>query len=262
MVRPTLSLSPDNLSAHTPPHTTHPRKMSPYNTRSAVRKQALEPYEGENVTESPSATGKGTHIRWTYSSNEVPTFAHSGSLEPGPSSNHPVTPDQGEDEEFQRSPTTCSTEIPDEQASYIAEDYGYSAGEQDIMERMLAQLQGQKKAAEERAAAKALEHHDDPQLMSDRSTNRELSNQPGPKIPLGVTGFGRTGTWVAENVWRPAFVSSTDQLPSVREFGKEEEVQDPPPNNVAREDPSRNPGFRMLTPLPSFVEGNGGVEMM
>ena len=39
-------------------------EMAPYNTRVATRQRALTPYE--NVIVIPSATGKGTHIRWVY----------------------------------------------------------------------------------------------------------------------------------------------------------------------------------------------------
>ena len=174
-----------------------------------------------------------------------------------------MSPDQDEDEEFQRSPTACSIEISDERTPPTVEDHEPSAAERAVMERMLAQLQEQKKATEERAAAKALEFRNNPQPKSDRPTNKELLDPSRPRPPLGVTGFGRTGTWVAENVWRPTFVSSTDQLPSVREVGEEEEVQDLPLNDVEviQEDPGENPGFRMLTPFPSFVTGNGGAGM-
>jgi len=221
--------------------------MSPYNTRSAVRKQVLESYEDENATVSPSATGKGTHIRLMYSSDEEAL-----TLECGPSIDRTMTPDQDEDEQ---SSTVCSTEIPDERGSPIADDHESSVAERAIMERMLAQLQEQKNAAEERAAARAQEHHDNPQQDP---RVMELPNPPGPRLPLGVTGFGRTGTWVAENIWRPTYVSSTNDLPSVREFGEVEGVQDSPPNNITQEVPGRNPGFRGLTPLPSFVNGDGG----
>jgi len=81
-----LSLLSNNLPFH---HL--PGKMSPYNTRSVARKQALETYK--NTIASPSATGKGTHIRWTYSSDEeVPTLSHSNSLESEDSFGRPGTP--------------------------------------------------------------------------------------------------------------------------------------------------------------------------
>ncbi|KAF9652733.1 hypothetical protein BDM02DRAFT_3108829 [Thelephora ganbajun] len=244
--------------------------MHPYNTRSAARKQALAPYK--NVIVSPSATGKGTHIRWIYPSDEeVPNLSHSHSLESEDSFDRPETPDQGEDEGFQRSPTVRSVELADDdrRSSPIIEDFPYSAADQAITERMLAQLQQQKKAAEERMsrmadAAKAQEERNNLQPNSNRPGNsraEEVLNLQGPKLPVGIVGFGRTGTWVADRIWRPNFVPSTDQLPSIREFGEEKEVQSSLPNNVTQEDLSRNPGFRMLTPLPSFVTGNGAAQM-
>jgi hypothetical protein len=232
--------------------------MSPYNTRSAVRKQALEPYK--NAIVSPSATGKGTHIRWTYSSEEVPTLSHSSSLDSEASFDRPATPDQDEDDEYQRS---SSVEIPDEPSSPIVQDDRYSAAERAVMERMLTELQQQKVVVEERAwrrsdGAKGPEHRHNLQVESNRPTNpraEEVRTPLGPKLPLGIVGFGRSGTWVVDDVWRPEHAPSTNQLPSIRELEEEREVQNSL-LNITQENLGGNAGFRTLTPLPSFVTGN------
>lgn len=243
--------------------------MPPY-TRSAARRQALELYK--NAVVSPSATGKGTHYRWTYSSDEeLPTLSQSSSLETEASFDRPVTPDEDEDEEsqFQRSPTACSIELSEERESLIVEDHRYGSVERAVMERMLVQLKEQKRAVEERVArrseaAKALEHRNNLQPKSDRpddSEAEEILNPVGPKLPRGIIGIGRNGTWVVDDVWRPKIVLSTNQLPSIRESGEGQEVQNVPLNKVIKEDLSRDPGLRKLTPLPSFVTGNGDVQM-
>ena len=235
-------------------------KMPPYNTPNLTNEYGFESYK--NAIASPSATGEGIHTRWIYPPNEkIPTLSHSGSLDSEASFDRPVTPDQDEGEEFQGS----QIEIPDERASPIVEDYSYSPAERAVMKRMLARLQEQKRVVEERAArmadfVKAQERRNNLQPNSDRPGAEEVTNLQGPKLPLGVVGFGREGTWVVEKAWRPSFVPSTDQLPSIREFEEEQVVQDPLLNNVTQEDlSSRKPDFRMLTPLPSFVTGNGGV---
>ena len=207
--------------------------MPPYNTRSAARKQALEPHE--NVVVSPSATGEGTHIRWIYpSSGEDPTLSQSNSLE-SDSYDRPMTPDEDEDE--------------DEEEALRA------------VERMLAVLREQTMVIEERAAmadaAKTQKHCNKLQPESRTRGIRE-----GPKLPLGVVGFGREGTWVVEDVWQPIIVPSTNQLPSVREFEEEQEAQASVPN-IPQQDlqVGKNRVSRTLTPLPSFVTGSGVGQM-
>jgi hypothetical protein len=245
--------------------------MPPYNTRSAARQRALEPYK--NAIVSSSATGKGTHIRWTYSSGEeVPSLSASSTVESEASFDRPATPDQDEDNKFQRSPTACSVEISDDSASSVVEDDTCRAAERALVERMFAELQQQKKVAEERVmqnhklcdAAGGLDDYRNQQVRSNRPVNQStggIRNISGPKLPLGVTGFGRTGTWVVDDVWRPEFVSSTNRLPSIREFGEEQEVQSLLLSGVTQEDLRRGGSFGMLTPLPSFVTGNGDVRM-
>lgn len=194
--------------------------MPSYNTRSAARKRALE--SCENAIASPSTTGKGANIRQTYSSNEeIPTISHSNTLESVTSFERPATPnqdeDEDEDEEFQRSPTTSSIDID------IAEDHQYSPADRAIIERMLAQLQEQKKVVEQRAAdaARAFERRKKLQPKSGRpgDPTQEVADLPGQKLPLGVARLGRTGTWVDEKIWRPNFVHSTTELPSIHEDG-------------------------------------------
>jgi len=234
--------------------------MSPYNTRSEVRRQALEPYT--NAVVSPSATGQGIHIRWNYPPNEeIPTFESEASTP------HPTTPDQDGDSEFQRSPTACSIEITDERASPVVEDVEYSAADRAFAERMLAELKQQKEVVEEHAArlldpAKAQGNHPNPQANSNRSGDSSTVGVfSGPKLPVGVIGLGRTGTWVVDELWRPEIVPSTNQLPSVREAGEAEVVENPLPNDATQEDlGERDARLRMLTPLPSFV-GGGTVQM-
>ena len=192
--------------------------MSPYNTRSAARNQTIAPYE--DMILSPSATGMGTHIRWIYSSDEgVPALSHPGSLESEASFDRPVTPDQDEVEHFRRSPTACSIEIVNERGSPAVENHQCSPAERAFVVRMLAELQEQKKAIEELAARTAANAQPEPDRPVDL-------NVEGPKLPIGVIGFGREGTWVVENTWRPDFTLSTDQLPTIRESG--EEVEDLP----------------------------------
>jgi len=235
--------------------------MSSYNTRSATRRQVLESYT--NAIVSPSATGKGILIRWAYSSNDESPTLESESFTP-----RPVTPDQDGDE-FQRSPASSSIEITDERASPVVEDIEYSAADRAFAERMLLELQQQKEIVDERASrlldpAKAQGNPLNPQASSNQSgdpgTRRVLS---GPKLPTGVIGLGRTGTWMVDEIWRPKFVPSTNQLPSVRESGEEEDVvENPPPNDVTQEDlGGRDTRLRLLTPLPSFVTGDGTVQM-
>ena len=233
--------------------------MPPYNTRSAARKRALEraqdPYK--------NATAKGTNVRLTQTPDEVPTLVASKTLESEPSLDRPVTPDQDdEDEEFQRSPTTCSTDLPDEPSSPIASgpivtDDRYKAADKALAERMFADLQRHKRVAEDR-----LQHYRTLQVESNRPAGprAKIRSLPGPRLPVGVVSFGRTGTWVNEDVWRPNPTPSTDQLPSIREIGEtqEEEVQNLLASKIIREDVGDGAGvFRMLTPLPSFVTGNG-----
>lgn len=240
--------------------------MPPYNTRSVARRRALEllePELHENTTVSPSATGKERHIRRTYSPDEeVPTLSTSNTLESEDYFDRPMTPDQGQDEEFQRSPTACSIEIPDEPAPPIVEDNKYYPAERAVVERMFAQLQEQKMAAEERMKKRGLDYECDLQLKSKQPANprvREVHNPVGPKLPLGIVGLGRTGTWIVDDIWRPESVQSTSELPSVREFGEEREVQDLLSSKVTQEDLGRGATFKMLTPLPSFVTGDGAA---
>ena len=232
--------------------------MPPYNTRSAARKRALEripePYK--------NATGKGTNVRRTPTPYEqVPTLTASNTLESEPSFDRPVTPDQDEeDEEFQRSPTTCSVDLPDEPSLPIASgsivsDDSHRVADRALAERMLADLQQQKKVAEDR-----LEHYRQLQVESNRQAGPRVNvlSLPGPKLPVGVASFGRTGTWVNEDAWRPNPTLSTDQLPSIREVGEEEEVQNLLVTKITQKDLGGRGGiFRVLTPLPSFVTGNG-----
>ena len=173
-----------------------------------------------------------------------------------------MTPDQDEDEEFQRSPTTGSVEIPNEPTSHTAEDNRPNTGEQAVVGRMFAQLQEQKKAAEElmmrnRVLADA--------SGSYRSANpkAQAHNLRGPKLPPGVAGFGRNGTWIIDEMWRPEFAPSTDQLPSIHESGEEQEVQGQglAISEATQEDLGRGAGLRTLTPLPSFVTGDGAARM-
>ena len=233
--------------------------MCLYVSRSATPEQAPTPY----VTVSTSATGLGTHLLWVCPPDEVPALSHPGSLESEVSFDRPVAPGQGEDEYFQRSPTTSSIETVDEQEPHVVENPPCSLAERAIVERGLLRLQEQKRTIEERAArmAAATKGQSEP----DRPVNRNIE---GPKLPIGVSGFGREGTWVVEDLWQPIVTPSTDQLPSVREFGEEEEVevllsnitqeeaQDLPPNDATQEKPTFNSRSRRLTPLPSFVSGN------
>ena len=257
--QPSVSCLKQSLGLPSVTQTTS-NKMPSYNTPNLTNEYDFEPYK--NAIASPSATGEGIHTQQICPLNgKIPTLSHSGSLDSEASCDHPVTPDQDEGEEFQGS----QIEIPDERASPIVEDYSYSLAERAVMKRMLARLQEQKRVVEERAArmadfVKAQEHRNNLQPNSGRPRAEEVTNLQGPKLPIGVIGFGREGTWVVEDVWRPSFVPSTDQLPSIREFEEEQVVQDSPLNNVTQEDlSSRKPDFRMLTPLPSFVTGNGGV---
>ena len=235
-------------------------KMSPYNTRSAARRRALG--IDENAVVSPSATGKGTHTRWTYSDEVAPTLPTPTTREPEASFDRPMTPDQDEDEEFQRSPTTCSVEIPNEPTSHTAEDNRPNTGEQAVVGRMFAQLQEQKKAAEELMMRN--------RVLADASGSYRSANPKaqahdlhGPKLPPGVAGFGRNGTWIIDEMWRPEFAPSTDQLPSIHESGEEQEVQGQglAISEATQEDLGRGAGLRTLTPLPSFVTGDGAARM-
>jgi len=233
--------------------------MPPYNTRSAARKRALEqatkPYN--------DATGKGTNVRRTHTpGEEVPTLTASNTLGSEPSFDRPVTPDQDgeEDEEFQRSPTTCSIDLPEEPSSPIVSgstvsDDRYRAADRALAERMLAELQQKKRVVEDR-----LQHYRILQVESNRPAGprAKVRSLPGPRLPVGVSAFGRTGTWVNEDVWRPNPTPSTDQLPTIREIGEEQEVQNPLVSKIIQEDLGSGGGvFRALTPLPSFVTGNG-----
>jgi hypothetical protein len=245
--------------------------MPPYNTRSAARRRALEPYKNATPTPTPSATSKRSRVRWADpldDSEEVPTLSQSNSLESEDSLDRAETPDQDDDDEFQRSPTVGSVEIPDEPAPPVIEDDRYGATERAVMERMFAELQEQKRVIEERAMKDLMlldttegpELHYNPQARSNRPTNpkvEEVHNFPGPKLPRGVIGFGRNGTWVVDDVWQPEHVPSTTQLPSIRESEEKQEVQKSSLDNVTREDVGRNAWLRELTPLPSFVTGNG-----
>ena len=232
--------------------------MSPYNTRSAARRRALG--IDENAVVSPSATGKGTHTRWTYSDEAAPTLPTPTTREPEASFDRPMTPDQ--DEEFQRSPTTGSVELPNEPTSHTAEDNRPNTGERAVVERMFAHLQEQKKAAEELMMKN--------RVLADASGSyrsadpkAQTNNSHGPKLPPGVVGFGRNGTWIIDKMWRPEFAPSTDQLPSIHESGEEQEVQGQglAISEATQEDLGRGAGLRTLTPLPSFVTGDGAARM-
>lgn len=227
--------------------------MPPYNTRSAARKRALE--------QATKPYGNATSVRRTHTP-EVPTPTGSKTVEPELPLDRPVTPDQDEeDEEFQRSPTTCSTDLPDEPSSPIVSipvisDHKRRAADRALAERMLADLKQQKRVAEDR-----LQYYHDLQVESNRPTGprAKIHNLPGPRLPVGVVSFGRTGTWVNEDVWRPNPTPSTDQLPTIREVGEEEqEVQNLLVSKITQEDlGGRVRVFGALTPLPSFVTGDG-----
>jgi len=204
--------------------------MPPHNTRSAASKRAFAPHD--NVTVSPS---------------------RSVSLEPEVPLDQPVTPDEDEDERSWRSPSADLIETADEQDSLEVENHLCSLDERASTECILAQLQEQKRVIE--ALAARMEDVTRGQPKPDQQVNR---NRVGPNLPVGVVGLGREGTWVVEDPWQPIFTPSTNQLPTVREFGEEQGLKDLPLNNVTQEDriPSNNPHPRGLTPLPSFVSGN------
>ena len=220
--------------------------MTSYNTRSAARKRNFAPHE--DVTVSPSTTGTGTHI---HPLDEVPS--NPGSLE------STVTPDEDEDKRPQRSPSVDSINIADEQDSLEVERHLCSLEGRTSTECLLNQSHEQKGTIEALTAR-----------MTDATKGQPKLGQPtvnhdivGPKLPGGVVGISREGTWIAKGPWELFLVPSTNQLPTVREFGEEERVEDLPPNNVTQQDriPNSNPRVgnprrRGLTPLPSFVSGN------
>lgn len=239
--------------------------MPPYSIRRGTRQTASELYE--NATISPSATGRGLHIRWTNPSDrEVPALSAFSPLEPGASPDHTVTTDQEEDdeddeddedgeaEEFRRSPTACSVEIPHKPASPIVEETRHNTMDRATVTRMLTELGQWKRAAEERMRKGDQDYQRD--LLSNKRANlkaKEVPNTYGPKLPVGVIGFGRTGTWIFDDLWRPDPVPSTSQLPSIQEPGEEQEVQDLLLGTGTKNDLGKGAGSRLLTPLPSFV---------
>jgi len=220
-----------------PPPTQHIfNKMPRYNTRSVARQRAAAGHFSD--------------------SEQVPALSTAST-----SPHRPMTPDQDEDEieEFQRSPTACSVDLPDEPTPSTVNDESHSAADRTLVERMHLDLQERKIAAEAH-----LQHHRN--LLSNLKSNRpanpradEEAHLPfGPKFPPGVIGFAREGTWVSDenDILRPESKPSTTQLPSIRGIGEvPHEVQDPPLNTVAQVHLSRGRGgvFRELTPLPSFV---------
>lgn len=197
------------------------------------------------------------HIQRIHPLDEVPS--NTGPLESEAPFDRPVAPDEDEDERSRRSPSVDSIDIADEQESLEVEKLLCSLEERTITEHMLDHLNEQKRATETLAAR-----------MADTTQGQPKPNQPanrnmvGPKLPRGVAGLGREGTWVVADPWEPFLVPSTDQLPTVRESGEEQRVESgSPPNNVIQEDhiPNSNPQIgnprpRGLTPLPSFVSGN------
>jgi len=117
---------------------------------------------------------------------------------------------------------------------------------------MLARLQAQKQSIEERATrleyeAKVLQQLRPKLNQPGNSAASEAQVVSGPKLPVGIIGFGRTGTWIADDNWRPEFIPSTNELPTIRRQGEEQEVQDSLLSKATEEDLSRNPDFRMLT---------------
>lgn len=211
--------------------------MPPYNTRSAARKRVPGPYE--NAIVSPSANGTGTHIRRTYPSpEEVPTLSNSGSAESKASSHRPVAPYRGEgedkDEESQRPLPARSTKIANKRKAAI------------VVEERAARMRAQPLPDQE-----------------NDSGDERATNPKGQKLPPGIIGLGRQGTWIVGDARRPT--PSTDQRPSVREFGKEQEMQDQtaqglPLTGATQKDLGGNPRSGRLTPLPSFVTGYETVQ--
>ena len=243
----------------------------------------VTPDQGESMATvfTPSGTGKGTRNRWIHpSKEETPTLPTSNTPEPGPSFDRQVTPDQddSEDDESRGSLSTCPTEISDH-------------AELAVAKRMADLLQQQGRHAVER-----LQYYLSLQAQSDQPVNTGAETQLppiepqlpdiepqlpdigpqlpdiepqlpdigpqlppiGPQLPPGVTGFGRNGTWLVDDIWQPDAVPSTNQMPTIREHEegqeeREERVQ--PVDAVVHRGPGRG---RMLglTPLPSFVTGN------
>lgn len=153
------------------------------------------------------------------------------------------------------------------------EDPSYIEQERRIMEREMARLEGQKIFITSRMEAEAIAYQQ-------RVIHQPYPNPPanarvtsGPKLPAGVSRLGPNGTWVSDGFWRPDLVVSTTELPTIRQPWEEEEVvvqvqvqaqaqvQDLPVHlsDVTQDGRYRDPRFRMLTPLRSFVTGDGSM---
>jgi hypothetical protein len=151
------------------------------------------------------------------------------------------------------------------------EDPSYIEEEMRIMEREMARLEGQKNFIISRMEEEAIAHQqrDNHQPYPNRPENARVTL--GPKLPAGVSRLGPHGTWVSDGFWRPDPVPSTTELPTIRQPWEEEEVVvevqaqvqaqvlPVPLNDVAQDGRYRDPRFRMLTPLRSFVTGDGSM---
>ena len=172
----------------------------------------------------------------------------------GPSAitfNRPATPDQDEDDESQRSPTPTPVEIPDEPTlpPSIVEDDGHGASDQAPTDREWGGLQQRRGAVEERMRQR-LDHPANPK------TGVSKRNPPTQRLPPDVIGLSRTGTWIIDEKWRPDRYERTEYVPPVREPRK---VQRSLVNEATQEDLGGGQGSRLLTPLPSFVTGDGSA---
>lgn len=199
-----------------------------YHTRSATRKQAVEADQDTN-------------------------FPPSNPPESGDPSDRPQTPysdDEG------TSSAGYSTEV-DEGAGTSLEVHTWDARDRSIIEREMARLESRKKLIEERAE----QMRDVVKAQGGHVAHTPEPIEPiiGPKLPVGIRGLGRNGTWVADTYWRSSPPKSTTELPTIREPLEEQEgphVQSFPVEEDTRERSDGHSGFGRLTPLPSFVTGD------
>jgi hypothetical protein len=226
---PSTSYSVIRVSPSTPRSTT---RMPPRTPRSSTRRQVAE--TNKDLTDSRSTTGKETRVRRAHPPYiRRPIIPDSHSFEFAHSSDRSETPHSDDEDGSQGYPTDQSTEISDADEGATTPRRvctEWSTTDQAIVERELARLEAQKRSIKERMSRMK-------NLVDSRRQHRNHEPEPtqldrpveGPKLPVGVLGFGRQGTWMHDDSWRPnAPTPSTTELPTARDPRRrdEQEVED------------------------------------
>jgi len=183
----------------------------PYNTRSTTHRKHEE---AGDVTVSPSATGKGTHIRWNYTNTNTPLLFATPEL-----SNYQ---NSGSDSSFTSFPATPPNINGDNRNRSMEQKdimSAFAARDMETARRGMIALQAHKTMTEEILQG----WNNGGEEYSDDEVIEELlaTDNQGRALPKGIKGLGPNGTFLISDTWHPSpsedDPATTDQLPTIRE---------------------------------------------